>query len=76
MGPNFIKVLMSVSQKPSAIGIGRAGKELLHDVVDGIGYSGCGVLGIDRFRIGRVEQRADRKKKRVHVANLIVGFCP
>ena len=35
--------------------VGRIDKELFHRVVDGIGHTGRGVFGIDRFGVGRIK---------------------
>ena len=56
--------------------VGRIDKELFHRVVDGIGHTGRSMFGIDRFGIGRVKQRADRIKKRVHISDLVIGLRP
>ena len=45
-------------------------------MVDGIGHTGRSMFSIDRFGIGRVKQRADRIKKRVHISDLVIGLRP
>ena len=56
-------------------GIGGMSEILFHHMVDGIGYSCCRVLGIDREGVGRVKERAGREQMRVDISHLVVGLC-